>query len=258
MGWLEAVGGDIVTGLFNQRSANKQMRFESDMSNTAYQRGMRDMKAAGLNPMLAAKLGGASTPSGASANMPSLGGAINTSESIANQKKMTNAQIELMKSQASLNSANAAHAQAQAGYIGVQTVAGLPGAQAGLYRGQTGQAKASEALSRSQSSMIVSQQQAGLPAAQAEAAYASAEASRQNVEKMVQEINASKMDVMIKGLSLPEHQAMANVYRMVDGDVGRAVALLRAMKQGGAGIDNLINILGISSLLKKITFSKGK
>jgi hypothetical protein len=49
--------------------ARQQMAFQSDMSNTAYQRTMADMKAAGLNPMLAAKLGGASSPAGAMAQM---------------------------------------------------------------------------------------------------------------------------------------------------------------------------------------------
>lgn len=55
----------------NIQMAREQMSWQESMSNTAYQRSMKDMYDAGLNPILAAKLGGASTPPGASAQSQS-------------------------------------------------------------------------------------------------------------------------------------------------------------------------------------------
>ena len=67
-----AAAGSIAGGLLGNKAAAKEAEknrdFQADMSNTAYQRAVADMKAAGLSPMLAYSQGGASQPSGSMAS----------------------------------------------------------------------------------------------------------------------------------------------------------------------------------------------
>lgn len=77
MGAIGASGigalGNVTSALMSAKQAKKQRKFQERMSNTQYQRGMKDMRAAGLNPILAYKQGGASSPSGAMGQVPDMG-----------------------------------------------------------------------------------------------------------------------------------------------------------------------------------------
>ena len=116
MAWqaLATIGASYWQNRQAKKRAREQMRFQEDMSNTAYQRAMEDMRKAGLNPILAGKLGGASTPTGAMAATPDIAGSVNKAFSTQNLKKLQNAQVQSAVSsaknidqQARLNQQNA-------------------------------------------------------------------------------------------------------------------------------------------------------
>jgi hypothetical protein len=97
----------------NALMAQQQMAFQKNLSDTSYQRGVADLKKAGLNPMLAYTQGGASTPQGATATMENVvGNATNSafqSAQIAQQVRNNQAQLQLTGAQIDQTEADAGY-----------------------------------------------------------------------------------------------------------------------------------------------------
>lgn len=70
-----AKDGQDDTNRLSAEEAARNREFQERMSNTSYQRGISDMQAAGINPMLAYSQGGASVPTGNMATFANSGAA---------------------------------------------------------------------------------------------------------------------------------------------------------------------------------------
>jgi hypothetical protein len=91
--------GDAATAYGSYREADRNREFQEEMSNTSYQRAVKDLNAAGLSPMLAYSKGGASTPTGAVADPVKFG----ETGQRTSASDLSKAQVEVAKSQEQVN-----------------------------------------------------------------------------------------------------------------------------------------------------------
>lgn len=210
---------------FEQYEAQQLRGWQTEMSNTQYVRAVADLKAAGINPMLAYQQGGAGTPSGGMARGTAASAPPTIPMQNATQAGIAAAaqavQMQNVESQTEVNEATADKIRAEIPY----TIAGTGQIQQQTKNLEKGLEKINEEIKNVRMDTLSKEEQITLTRAQQQLTNIQKDLARENISFTEAQTKMQKVLTQLRTLEVPEAQNAADFARATATGSGGATTI---------------------------------